>query len=102
MSSFEASLEQFPVIGGQLGDAMAAALQSVTTAAPFAIPAPPGGDIVSLVLFVKAMEHAGQFFPCALQGIGCGADAAAVVPTIGANYAMMDAMGEKSVAAQSI
>lgn len=102
MSSFEATPEQFPVIGGQLGSAMAAALESVTTAAPFAIPAPPGSDIVSIALFAKAAEHAGQFFPAALQGIGCGADAARVVPTIGANYAMTDAIGEIDVATQSI
>jgi hypothetical protein len=102
MSSVDATPEQFPVVHGQLSAIIAEALQSVTASAPWAIPGPMGGDVVSLMLPIKATEQAGKFYPCALQGIGCGADGTAVIPKIGADHALADALGEITVATHSI
>jgi|GEM_PF-6826998 len=93
--------DQLPIIGGLVVGAMAEALQAVTAAAPLAIPAGPGLDWVSAQLPVAATTHAGVFFPSSLQGIGYGTEGAAVLPTIGADYALTDALGECEVLLQS-
>ncbi len=92
--SLEVNPEYLPVVSAQVSAALTEAMQSIATAALFAIPAPPGGDIISPQLTAKASTHAAKYFPGSLQGIGFGADAAAVLPTIGAAYELTDLLGE--------
>ncbi len=92
--SLEVSPEYLPVISAQVSAALTEALQSISAGALMAIPAPPGSDFVSPQLTAKASEHAAKYFPGSLQGIGYGADAAAVLPTIGAAYQLTDLLGE--------
>ncbi|WP_216900794.1 PE domain-containing protein [Nocardia alni] len=100
-SSVGVTPDQLPIIGAQVAGAMAEALQSITAAAPLAICAPPGSDFVSPQLTAVTTQHAAAFFPSSLQGIGYGTDAAAVLPTIGADYALTDVLGECEVIMQS-
>ncbi|MFF3569906.1 hypothetical protein [Nocardia jiangxiensis] len=99
--ALEVTPEHLSVISGQLGITQADVLQTIAEAAPLAVPFAPGADIVSALLPPAAFEHAGTFFPAALHGIGCGAEASAVLPVIGADYLIADLLGGGSVFGQS-
>lgn len=102
MSSVGVNPEQFPVISAQLNAIMAEAFSSVAAVAPISIAAPPGSDFVSPMLTTACQQHAAVFFPASLDGIGFGTQGACVLPTIGADYALTDLLGDIQVSLEDM
>ncbi|MBY8862755.1 PE domain-containing protein [Nocardia sp. CA2R105] len=100
--SLEVTPEHLPVISGQLGAVQSSAVQTIAAGAPISVAAPPGCDVVSALIPAATFAHAVAFFPSALEMVGCGAEASAVLPVIAVDYVVTDLFGGTSVAAQSI
>ncbi|MFR9774049.1 hypothetical protein [Nocardia sp. SC052] len=99
--SLEVAPEHLPVIAGQLNVAQSGVLQTIVAGASVAVAKPPGFDVVSAQILPATLAYAAAFFPSALEMIGCGEAATAVLPVIAADYVSADLFGAASVEAHS-
>ncbi|MQY23846.1 hypothetical protein [Nocardia macrotermitis] len=99
--SLEITPEHLPVISGQLGAVQTTAMQTIAAGAPISVAAPPGSDVVSAQIPLATFTHAMAFFPSALEMVGCGVEASAVLPVIAMDYIVTDLFGGATVTASS-
>ncbi|MEV2226322.1 hypothetical protein AB0E01_41665 [Nocardia vinacea] len=99
--SLEVTPEHLPVISEQLNVAQSSVLQTLLASASLTVATPPGLDVVSAQILPATFAQAAAFFPSALEMIGCGDAASAVLPVIAADYTIADQSGATSVEAQS-
>ncbi|MEU6189844.1 hypothetical protein [Nocardia sp. NPDC047038] len=94
--------DHLPVIASQLGVSAEDLMLMLGTAAPVAVPAPPGLDDVSALIPTACAKQAGIFFPTTANGVAMGTDGAVALPVVGDTFAAGDLCGGTEVAVAAV